>query len=87
MDYDALVAESGREERSPRVRTRFSLLILLILLIGCGGCMNGLTRDGTAEPVSQDQIVRRERGLSFLQLTTSISTWFHVPLVLNGSMC
>ena len=48
MDYDALVAESGREERSPRVRTRFSLLILLILLIliGCGGCMNGLTRDG-----------------------------------------
>ena len=46
MDYDALVAESGREERSPRVRTRFSLSILLILLIVCEGCMNGVTRDG-----------------------------------------
>ena len=37
--------------------------------------MNRLTRDGTAEPVSRDQILRRERGegkiIFPLQLTTS----------------
>ena len=34
------------------VRTRFSLSME----------MNRLTRDGTAEPVSRDQILRREHG-------------------------
>ena len=38
--------------------------------------LSRLTRDGTAEPVPQDQILRRERGqgkqiISPLQLTTS----------------
>ena len=37
--------------------------------------MSRLTRDGTAEPVSRDQIIRRERGqgifLFAVQLTTS----------------
>ena len=37
--------------------------------------MSGLTRDGTAEPVSRDQIVRRERGHGrnhfIVHLTTS----------------
>ena len=37
--------------------------------------MSRLTRDGTAEPVSRDQILRHERGqgnihFSFVQLTT-----------------
>ena len=37
--------------------------------------MNRLTRDGTAQPVSRDQILRRERGQGIfifpVQLTTS----------------
>ena len=34
--------------------------------------MNRLTRDGIAEPISRDQILRRERGQElFAQLTTS----------------
>ena len=36
----------------PQVYTRFSLNM----------GMSRLTRDGTAEPVSRDQIIRRERG-------------------------
>ena len=42
-------AELGR---NPLVSTRFSLSME----------MSRLTRDGTAEPVSRDQIIRRERG-------------------------
>ena len=42
------VAEIGRNP----VRTRFSLSM----------AMSRLTRDGTAEPVSRGQILRRERG-------------------------
>ena len=41
-------AELGRDS----VSTRFSLSME----------MSRLTRDGTAEPVSRDQILRRERG-------------------------
>ena len=37
--------------------------------------MNGLTRDGTAEPVSRDQVLRRELGhgknIFLVELTTS----------------
>ena len=40
------------------VRTRFSLSIE----------MSRLTRDGTAEPVSRDQILRRERGQGNIHL-------------------
>ena len=39
-------------ERNPVISTRFSLSMK----------MSRLTRDGTAEPVSRDQILRRERG-------------------------
>ena len=39
-------------EKNPVVSTRFSLSME----------MSRLTRDGTAEPVSRDQILRRERG-------------------------
>ena len=45
-------AELGRNESDPRVSTRFSLSME----------MRRLTRDGTIEPVSQNQIPRRERG-------------------------
>ena len=34
--------------------------------------MSGLTRDGTAEPVSRDQILRRERGQRNIQFPCSI---------------
>ena len=47
------VAENGREARSPRVSTKFSL-----------GVENGRTDaglDGMTEPVSRDRILRRER--------------------------
>ena len=33
--------------------------------------MSRLTRDGTAEPVSRDQFLRREQGQGKIQLTTS----------------
>ena len=45
-------AEGERKERGPRVNTRFSL----------NTEMSRLTRDGTVEPVSRDQILSRERG-------------------------
>ena len=48
--YMDAVAEIGRNP--VKVSTRFSLSME----------MNFLTRDGTAEPVSRDQILRRERG-------------------------
>ena len=47
------VVESGREERSPRVSTRLSL---------GRWRMSALAWDGTAETVSRDQILGRERG-------------------------
>ena len=56
----------------PEVSTRFSLSME----------MSRLTRDGTAEPVSRDQILRREDGENIffpVQLTTSRIgkfTWF-----------
>ena len=55
-------AELGR---NPYVSTRFSLSME----------MSRLTRDGTAEPVSRDQILRHARGqgniIFSVQLTTS----------------
>ena len=47
-EMDAVVAEFGRN----RVGTIFSLSMEV----------SRLTRDGTTEPVSRDQILRRERG-------------------------
>ena len=43
---------SGKVGGFPSASTRFSL----------GVEMSRLTRDGTAEPISRDQILRRERG-------------------------
>ena len=49
----------------------------------CVWRISGLMRDGTAEPVSRDQIIRRERGKGFfftVQLTTSKignNAWAH----------
>ena len=49
------VGENGRKDRGPCVSTRFSL-----------GVENERAEgDGTAEPVSRDQILRRERGQGF----------------------
>ena len=45
------VAETGRKQRNPRVIIRFSLREKT----------EKADRDGTAEPVSRDQILRRER--------------------------
>ena len=45
----------------PQVRTRFILSME----------MSGLTRDGTAEPVSRNQIPRHEREQEFLFLPCS----------------
>ena len=50
-------AEIGRN----RVSTRFSLSME----------MSRLTQDGFAEPVSQDQILRRERGQGNVQFACS----------------
>ena len=48
--YVDAVAESGRNPVSKHQ-----------IQSGCGE-LSGLTRDGTAEPVSRDLILRRERG-------------------------
>ena len=42
--------------------------------------MSRLTRDGAAEPVSRDEILRRERGRPVLQLVTSKPFIFPVQL-------
>ena len=46
----------------PKVSTRFSLSME----------MSTLTRDGTAEPVSRDQILRRERGQGNIHFPCSV---------------
>ena len=53
------VAEIGRNPVS--ISTRFSLSME----------MSRLTRDGTAEPVSRDRILRRERGQGFFFFSCS----------------
>ena len=47
------VAESGKEEWRPVSKDQIQPGVRR---------MNGLTRDGTAEPNSRDQTLRRERG-------------------------
>ena len=45
--------------------------------------MNRLTRDGTAEPVSRDQILRRERGygdMNFLCSADHVQDWQLYPI-------
>ena len=48
--------------------------------------MSRLTRDGTAEPVSQDQILRRERGQGIIhfpvQLADREQDWQPCPVVM-----
>ena len=52
--------------------------------------MSRLTRDGTAEPVSRDQILGRERGkeifISLVQLTTS-RIWQPYPIDPYSAIC
>ena len=36
--------------------------------------MSRLTRDGTAEPVSRDQIIRRERGQGNIKIPVQVTT-------------
>ena len=62
-------AESGKNPAS----TRFSLSVE----------MSRLTRDGTAEPVSRDQLLRRERGqgnIEFLCLADHEQDWQPCPV-------
>ena len=57
----------------PKVSTRFSLSME----------MSRLTRDGTAEPVSRDQILRRERGQGNLHVPCSadhVQDWQPYPV-------
>ena len=63
-----VVAESkrkerrGEERRSPPVSARLSAFNVISLDSAWVWRMSELTRDGTAEPVSRDSILRRDRG-------------------------
>ena len=52
--------------------------------------MSRLTRDGTAEPVSQDQILRRERGQGSIHLPCSVDPeqdWQPYPVDPSLAIC
>ena len=52
--------------------------------------MSGLTRDGTAEPVSQDQILRRKRGQGNIHFPCSADheqDWQPYPVDLYSVIC
>ena len=52
--------------------------------------MNRLTRDGTAEPVSRDQIFRRERGqgnINFPCSSNHVQDWQPYPVGVTISVC
>ena len=52
--------------------------------------MSRLTRDGTAEPVSQDQILRRERGQESIDFPCSADhgqDWQPYPVDPNSAIC
>ena len=52
--------------------------------------MSRLTRDGTAEPVSRDQILRRERGQGnthFPYLADHEQDWQPYPIDLYSAIC
>ena len=64
----------------PEVSTRFSL----------GMEMSRLTRDGTAKPVSRDQILRRERGQGNIHFPCSVDheqDWQPVDSYICYSTC
>ena len=63
----AAAAELGRNP--VKVSTRFSLSV----------DMSRMTRDGTAEPVSRDQILRRERGQENIQ-ADHVQDWQPYPI-------
>ena len=66
-------AELGRNPVSIYVSTRFSLSME----------MSRVTRNGTAEPVSRDQILRRERGqgnIHFLCSADHVQDWQPYPV-------
>ena len=62
-------AELGRNP----VSTRFSLSME----------MSKLTRDGTAETVSRDQILRRERGQGNISLPVQLTTSRNLTLLIH----
>ena len=52
--------------------------------------MNRLTRDGTAEPVSRDQILRHARGQGNVHFSCSADNqqdWQSYPVDLYSAMC
>ena len=66
--------------RIPRVSTRFSLSME----------MSRSTRDGTAEPVSRDQILRHERGQGNIHFPCSanhMQDWRPYPIDLYSAIC
>ena len=71
-------AELGRNP--VKVSTRFSLSME----------MSRLTRDGTAEPVSRDQILRRERGQENINVPCSadhVQDWQPYPVDPYSAIC
>ena len=69
-----IIMDAAAESRGiPYVSTRFSLSME----------MSRLTRDGTAEPVSRDQILRRERGQGNIHFSSSadhVQDWQPYPV-------
>ena len=52
--------------------------------------MSGLTRDGTAEPISRDQILGRERGQGNIHFACSADhaqDWQHYPVDQYSATC
>ena len=52
--------------------------------------MSRLTRDGTAEPVSQDQILRHERGQRIIHFSCSadhVQDWQPYPVDPYSAIC
>ena len=52
--------------------------------------MSRLTRDGTAEPVSRDQILRHERGLGNIHFSCTadhVQDWQPYPRLIHTHMC
>ena len=75
-------APSWKAGGIPRVSTRFSLRVVWR--------MSRLTRDGTAEPASRDQILRRERGQGKLKFSCSSDHeqyWQPFPVELYSAIC
>ena len=61
----------------------FDWPILIVLWVSLWACRRRLTRDGTAEPISRDQILRRERGqgnINFPSSADDVQDWQPYPV-------